>query len=439
LIKRIEADGVKFLSLQFTDLLGTVKSVDIPAHRVPDALEQGVWFDGSSVEGFARIQESDMQLHLDTSTYQILPWSAPERRRARVLCDIYNTDGTPFEGDPRYILKKQLARAKEMGYSFNVGPELEFFLLKPTNSGSVQAVPHDVGSYFDFSASDEAQRVRNAIVLALEAMGLEVEMSHHEVALGQHEIDFKYGEALRTADNSVTFKYVVKAVANAHDLLATFMPKPIFGINGSGMHTHQSLFSADGKNMFFDANDPFKLSPIAYSYLAGQLKHARALAAIVAPTVNSYKRLVPGYEAPVNLAYSSRNRSAAVRIPMYTPSPKAKRIEVRFPDPSCNPYLGFAAMLMAGLDGIQNKIDPGEPLDKNIYDLPPEELAKVPSCPATLEAALDALERDQDFLLAGEVFTPDVIETWIDYKRKHECDAVRMRPHPYEFMLYYDA
>src|SRR5512136_2608278 len=425
LIKRIEADSVKFVSLQFTDLLGTVKSVDIPAHRVPAALEQGVWFDGSSVEGFARIQESDMQLHLDTSTYQILPWSAPERRRARVLCDIYNTDGTPFEGDPRYILKKQLARAKDMGYSFNVGPELEFFLLRPSNGNSGQAVPHDVGSYFDFSASDEAQRVRNAIVLALEAMGLEVEMSHHEVALGQHEIDFKYADALRTADNSITFKYVVKAVANAHDLLATFMPKPIFGINGSGMHTHQSLFSLEGKNMFFDPDDAFKLTPIAYSYLAGQLKHARALAAIVAPTVNSYKRLVPGYEAPVYVCWAQMNRSALVRIPRYTPgNDKATRIELRYPDPSCNPYLAFTAMLAAGLDGVERKLKPPAHVNNvDVYHLTPDEVAArgIPVLPGSLAEALDALSKDEMLQAAlgtnlYEAFVRAKTAEWDDYR-----------------------
>ncbi len=439
LIKRIEADSVKFLLLQFTDLLGTVKSVDLPVHRVPSALEHGVWFDGSSVEGFARIQESDMQLHLDTSTYQILPWSAPERRRARVICDISNTDGTPFDGDPRYLLKKQLARAREMGYAFNVGPELEFFLLRPANSGSIQAVPHDVGGYFDFSASDEAQRVRNAIVLALEAMGLEVEMSHHEVALGQHEIDFKYDDALRTADNSVTFKYVVKAVANAHDLLATFMPKPIFGINGSGMHTHQSLFSLDGGNLFFDPNDTFKLSPIAYAYLSGQLKHARALAAIVAPTVNSYKRLVPGYEAPVYVCWAQINRSALIRIPRYTPgNEQATRIELRFPDPSCNPYLAFASILAAGLDGIEQKLMPPPNVNNiDVYHFTPDELKErgIGVLPGTLEEALLELERDETVRgVLGEHAYEDYVRI-----KKEEWDDYRIRVSQWELERYLET
>lgn len=439
LIKRMEADGVKFLSLQFTDLLGTVKSVDLPVHRVPTALEHGVWFDGSSVEGFARIQESDMQLHLDTSTYQVLPWSAPELRRARVICDIYNTDGTPFEGDPRYILKRQLARAKDLGYAFNVGPELEFFLLKRLNGEQVQAVPHDVGSYFDFSASDEAERVRSAIVLALEEMGLEVEMGHHEVALGQHEIDFKYADALRTADNSVTFKYVVKAIAAAHDLLGTFMPKPIFGINGSGMHTHQSLFSLEGKNLFFDANDPFKLTPIAYSFLAGQLKHARALAAIVAPTVNSYKRLVPGYEAPVYVCWAQMNRSALIRIPRYTPgNDQATRIELRFPDPSCNPYLAFAAILAAGLDGIEKQLTPPPNVNNiDVYHFTPAELQErgIAVLPGTLEEALLELDRDEVIRnVLGEHSYGDYVRIKMD-----EWDSYRIRVSQWELEQYLET
>jgi glutamine synthetase len=439
LLKRITDDDVKFVSLQFTDLLGTVKSVDLPAQRIGNALAQGVWFDGSSVEGFARIQESDMLLRLDPSTYRVLPWSSPERRRARILCDIYNTDGTPFEGDPRYILKRQLARAQAMGYQFNVGPELEFFLLRNNNGERVQAVPHDVGSYFDFSARDEAQRVRSAIVLALEAMGLEVEMSHHEVALGQHEIDFKYGDALLTADNSITFKYVVKAVAVEHDLLATFMPKPIFGINGSGMHTHQSLFSAAGKNLFFDANDPYHLSPIAYSFLTGQLKHARALAAVVAPTVNSYKRLVPGYEAPVYVCWAQMNRSALIRIPRYTPgNDQATRIELRFPDPSCNPYLAFAVILAAGLDGIEQKlVAPPNVNNVDVYHFTPAELKErgIATLPGTLEQALEELENDTVIRAAlGDKLYEDYMRV-----KRDEWDDYRIRVSQWELERYLET
>ena len=438
-LKRVQEDGIKFVSLQFTDLLGAVKSVDIPAHRLPTALDQGVWFDGSSVEGFARIQESDMLLQLDTSTYQILPWSAPERRRARIICDIYDTEGKPFEGDPRGILKKMLAKAKALGYQFNVGPELEFFLLKRTDGERVEAVPHDVGSYFDFSAKDEAQRVRSAIILALESMGLEVEMGHHEVALGQHEIDFKYGDALKTADNSITFKYVVKAVAAEHDLYATFMPKPIFGINGSGMHTHQSLFSLEGKNLFFDPNDPIKISSLAYSYMTGQLKHARALAAIVAPTVNSYKRLVPGYEAPVYVCWAQMNRSALIRIPRYTAgNDQATRIELRFPDPSCNPYLAFAAILAAGLDGVEKKMVPPPNVNNvDVYHFTPEELKArgIATLPGTLEEALHELEQDE---VVRNVLGKQLYEDYVRVKMG-EWDDYRIRVSQWELERYLET
>jgi len=437
LLKKIKEDNVKFVSLQFTDMVGAVKSVDMPLHNIEGAVEDGVWFDGSSVEGFARIQESDMRLILDLDTYAVLPWSPADRRRARIFCDIYMPDGAPFEGDPRGKLKRALEKLGERGWVYNIGPEPEFFLFKDNGAGA-HPVPHDVGGYFDFSADDDAVRVRTELMEALMSMGIEVEVGHHEVALGQHEIDFRFANALKAADNVLTLKYTVKAIAAQHGLTASFMPKPVFGINGSGMHCHQSLFDDKGNNLFFDAKDEFHLSATAYSFIAGQLKHARALAGVVSPTVNSYKRLVPGYEAPVNLAYSQRNRSACCRIPMYSPSPKAKRIEYRCPDPSCNPYLAFSAIVMAAIDGIQNKISPGEPLDKDIYDLPPEEAAAVPKAPGSLDAALDALEADHEFLLRGDVFTDDVVKTWISYKRKNEVDAVRLRPHPYEFCLYYD-
>jgi len=287
LFQRIEADDVKFISLQFTDVTGTVKSVDIPAHRIQEAVEEGVWFDGSSVEGFARIQESDMRLVLDTNTYAVLPWTPVEARRARVFCDIYLPDGSGFPGDPRGTLKRILSKIEERGWIYNVGPEPEFFLFKRNGPQSIHPVPHDVGGYFDFSANDEAVRVRTELMLALESMGLQMEMGHHEVALGQHEIDFRFADALQTADNVLTLKYTVKAIAAQHGLVASFMPKPIFGINGSGMHCHQSLFDRSGENLFFDANDEFNLTGLAYGFIAGQLKHARSLSAVVAPTVNS--------------------------------------------------------------------------------------------------------------------------------------------------------
>ena len=399
LLERIKADGVKFISLQFTDVTGAVKSVDMPVHRTSEAIEDGIWFDGSSVEGFARIQESDMRLVLDADTYAVLPWTPAEVRRGRVFCDIYMPDGTPFPGDPRGTLKRQLARLAERGWTYNVGPEPEFFLFKRNGSESIHPVPHDVGGYFDFSANDEAVRVRSELMDALATMGLEVEMGHHEVALGQHEIDFRFADALHTADNVLTLKYTVKAIAAQNGLVASFMPKPIFGINGSGMHCHQSLFNTQGQNLFFDANDEYHLSQLAYGFIAGQLKHARALSAVVAPTVNSYKRLVPGYEAPVYVGWAQINRSALIRIPRYTRGrDKSMRAELRFPDPSSNPYLAFSVMLAAALDGIDNQMPCPTPLNNvNVYHLTSEERAamNIAELPGSLAEAIRELSHDQ--------------------------------------------
>ena len=405
LYDRIKEDGVKFISLQFTDVTGTVKSVDIPMHRIEVAVKNGIWFDGSSVEGFSRIQESDMQLILDPDTYAVLPWSPPEARRGRVFCDIYTPDGSPFDGDPRGALKKILSRVKQRGWKFNVGPEPEFFLFRrngdlPENTlMTIHPVPHDVGGYFDFSANDEAVRVRTELMAALETMGLQVEMGHHEVALAQHEIDFQYDDALQTADNVLTLKYTVKAIAAQHGLIASFMPKPIFGINGSGMHCHQSLFDLKGNNLFYDEKDEYNLSQLAYGFIAGQLKHARALAAVVAPTINSYKRLVPGYEAPVYVGWAQINRSALIRIPRYTTGHvETVRAELRFPDPSANPYLAFTVMLAAALDGIDNQLPCPKPLNNvNVYHLTEEErLAQnIAQLPGSLSEALRELDADQ--------------------------------------------
>lgn len=396
ILKRAEEDHIKFVSLQFTDVTGSVKSVDIPPARLKDALEDGVWFDGSSVEGFARVQESDMRLVLDPDTYAILPWSPAELKRARIFCDIYNPDGTPFPGDPRGILKRMLNEIDVRGWVFNIGPEPEFFLFKRNGAESIHPVPHDVGGYFDFSASDEAVVVRTELMEALEMMGLDVEAGHHEVARGQHEIDFRFTDALQAADYVLTLKYTVKAIAAQHGLVASFMPKPIFGINGSGMHCHQSLFTKDGRNLFFDNADEYKLSKLAYGFIAGQLKHARALAAIVAPTVNSYKRLVPGYEAPVYVGWAQINRSALIRIPRHMEGrDNSVRAELRFPDPSANPYLAFAAMLAAGLDGIENELTCPEPLNNvNIWYMTPEERAarNITELPDSLADALRELD-----------------------------------------------
>jgi glutamine synthetase len=399
LLTRVGEDQVKFIALQFTDVTGSVKSVDIPAQRLSGALEEGIWFDGSSVEGFARIQESDMRLVPDPGTYAVLPWTSVEFRRARLFCDISQPDSTPFPGDPRGTLKRILDKIQTRGWTFNVGPEPEFFLFKRNGPDSIHPVPHDVGGYFDFSANDDAVRVRTQLMDALAGMGLEVEMGHHEVALGQHEIDFQYAEALRAADNILTLKYTVKAIAAQNGLVASFMPKPIFGINGSGMHCHQSLFDSEGSNVFFKADDDFALSKEAYGFIAGQLAHARSLAALVAPTVNSYKRLVPGYEAPVYVGWAQINRSALIRLPQYTPGrEKSIRAELRCPDPSANPYLALTAMLAAGLDGIDRGLHPPEPLnDVNVYHLTAEERAErnIAELPGSLAEALRELEEDE--------------------------------------------
>ena len=439
ILKQVREDDVKFVCLQFSDVTGVVKSVDIPVDRLEGAIEQGVWFDGSSVEGFARIQESDMHLVPDVETYAVLPWSTPERRRARVFCDIYSPDGKPFPGDPRGVLKRVLQRIGSRGWKFQVGPEPEFFLLRRNGPAEVHPVPHDVGGYFDFSASDEAQRVRTELMLALSSMGLEVEMGHHEVALGQHEIDFRFDDALRTADHVVTLKYTIKALAAQHGLVATFMPKPIFGINGSGMHTHQSIVDRDGENLFYDGGDPYRLSAVAYGFIAGQLQHARAMAAVVAPTVNSYKRIVPGYEAPVYVCWAQVNRSAMIRIPAVgRTSSQATRAELRFPDPSCSPYLAFAVMLAAGLDGIDQKLACPPPVnDLNIYEMSAEELDQlgIAQLPGSLAEALDALEQDPVLV---EALGPEVYAAFTRAKRA-EWDAFRTQVTDWEVKHYLEV
>jgi glutamine synthetase len=415
----VEKDGVQFVSLQFTDVLGTIKSVTIPVGRLEDALEEGVWFDGSSIEGFARIYESDLVLIPDVDTYRVLPWSAVERRRARIICDVYGPRGEPSLCVPRQVLKRTLALAAEMGYTYNVGPELEFFLFKrnggPDRDHPTRPVPHDVGGYFDFSPRDEAQQVRSEIILALEALGMHVESSHHEVATGQHEIDFRYADALTSADNAATFKYTVRGVAASHGLYASFMPKPIFGINGSGMHTHQSLFDLEGRNLFYDGDDDYDLSRLAYNFIAGQMEHARALAAVVAPTVNSYKRLTPGYEAPVYVCWAQLNRSSLIRVPAHGMEMSATRIELRCPDPSTNPYLAFAAMLAAGLDGIERDLTPPAPVNEDVYDFDQGDLDEraIGTLPGTLAEALDALERDE---VIKEALGPQITDVFMRAK-----------------------
>jgi glutamine synthetase len=396
----IDEEDIDFLRLQFTDILGTVKNVSIPAHQAEKAFTEGIYFDGSSIEGFVRIQESDMRLDPDPDTFAVIPWEQHDgAASARLICDVIDTStGEPFVGDPRTVLKQAIARAEEMGYELNAGPEPEFFVFEKDENGRATTNTHDAGGYFDLAPKDLATDLRRDIINTLEAMDFEVEASHHEVARGQHEIDFKYDDALSTADNIATFRSVVRATAELHDVHATFMPKPIAGINGSGMHTHLSLFE-DGENAFHDGDDEFNLSDTAYQFLGGILEHAPAITAICNPNVNSYKRLVPGYEAPIYVAWSDVNRSALVRKPAAR-VPAASRIELRSPDPSCNPYLALAVMLHAGLDGIEKGIEADDPVRENIYEFTEEDREQrgIETLPSTLGQAVDALEDDEVIL-----------------------------------------
>ncbi|SEW16126.1 type I glutamate--ammonia ligase [Natrinema salifodinae] len=397
-LDEIEEQDVDFLRLQFTDILGTVKNVSVPARQAEKAFTEGIYFDGSSIEGFVRIQESDMRLKPDPETFAILPWRQKEESAAaRMICDVYDTStGEPFEGDPRRVLKNALERAEEMGYTVNAAPEPEFFLFEEDEDGRATTTTNDAGGYFDLAPKDLASDVRRDIIYGLEDMGFEVEASHHEVAEGQHEINFTYDDALTTADNVATFRTVVRAIAAQHDLHATFMPKPIPRINGSGMHTHLSLFTEDGQNAFHDEDDEFNLSEEAHAFTAGILEHAPAITAIANPTVNSYKRLVPGYEAPVYVAWSDRNRSALIRKPAAR-TPAASRVELRSPDPSCNPYLALAVMIHAGLDGIENDLDCPDPVRENIYEFDEQKREEygIDTLPSNLGEAVDALEADE--------------------------------------------
>lgn len=392
--------AVQFVDMQFTDIFGVLKAVTIPVHKLKDALEHNVWFDGSSIEGFTRITESDMYLKPDMNTFAVLPWTKNgEDVTARLICDVYLPDGTPFEGDPRNILKRQMDEVHKLGLTFNTGPELEFFLFKKGENGELTPLPHDDAGYFD-QTTDLGLQIRRHMAFGLDEMGIEVEALHHEVAAGQHEIDFKYADAVTTADNAISLKLTLKAVAQRMGLLATFMPKPIFGINGSGMHVHQSLASLDsGANAFYDKSGMYGLSEIARHFIAGQIKHIKAMNAIMNPTVNSYKRLVVGYEAPVNAAWGQRNRSALIRIPRVSPgvADKATRCELRCPDPAANPYLTFAVMLAAGLDGIKNKLEAPAPVEENIWHLTPKEMKKrgIKTVAGSLKEALEALRDDE--------------------------------------------
>jgi glutamine synthetase len=460
------AEQVKMVDFRFTDMPGVWQHFSVPARQLNEEMfEEGIGFDGSSIRGFKEIHESDMLLMLDASTAFIDPiYQVPT---LAIICDVFDPiTREPYGRDPRYIARRAETYLKQTGIAdiSYWGPEPEFFIFGDVRYGSsvneaFYAIDSPEGwwnsgkdlgpnyggqiapkrGYFPTPPTDTLQDVRSRIVMAIESAGVPVEVHHHEVATaGQCEIDMHFDSLVRMADNVMIYKYMVKNVARQNGLTATFMPKPLFGDNGSGMHVHQSLWKS-GVNLFFDDAGYAQLSDMARYYIGGLLKHAPALLALVAPGTNSYRRLVPGYEAPVNLAYSQRNRSAVCRIPVYSKSPKAKRIEFRAPDPTCNPYLCCAALLMAGLDGIQNRIDPGEPMDKDLYGLPPEEARLIKQVPGSLSEVLEALEADYEFLLKGDVFSEDMLKTYIAYKRETEVDPVRMRPHPYEFTLYYDV
>ncbi len=429
--KICKAEGVRFMRLQFTDIHGANKNVEVPSSQFAKALDGEIMFDGSSIEGFTRIEESDMLLHPDLDTFRVFPFNGEQGKVARLVCDVKQPDGSDFDGDPRTCLKRQVARAKKLGYELMVGPEVEFFLFHLDPEGAPSVRTHDVGAYFDLAPVDKGEECRRDVVMALEAMGFEVEAAHHEVAHGQHEIDFRYGDAVGTADNVATFRFLVRHVAREHGLHATFMPKPIFGQNGSGMHCHQSLFK--GKtNAFFDAKAEYQLSRVAMHYIGGILRHAKGFVAITNPIVNSYKRLVPGYEAPTNVAWSERNRSPMVRIPARRGI--GTRCEVRLPDPSCNPYLAFAVMLAAGLDGVTQKLDPGPPVNKNVFQMSQREKRrlKIDELPATLSDALDALEKDKVIM---DALGPHLAESYIAGKRQVWTEFLAT-VHPWELDRY---
>jgi glutamine synthetase len=470
--KLIKDNNVQIIDLKFNDLPGLWQHFSIPPKELTemDDIQTSIWvdgigFDGSSIRGFQKIQESDMILIPDPATARIDPiCQAPT---LSIICDIKDPlTKQPYTRDPRYIAKKAEAHLKSSGVADQSfwGPELEFFVFDDIrfdqtencgyyyvdsiegewNSGreehpNLGYKPRFKEGYFPVPPHDSLQDIRSEMILTMDSVGIPVEVHHHEVATaGQCEIDMKFDSLVNMADKVLWYKYIVKNIARRHGKVATFMPKPLYGDNGSGMHTHQSLWK-DGKPLFFDEKGYALISQLCKWYIGGLLTHAPALMAFCAPTTNSYKRLVPGYEAPVNLVYSARNRSAAARIPVYTAQPKAKRIEFRPPDPACNPYLAFSAMLMAGLDGIEKQIDPGDPLDKNTYELTPDEQARLKTVPGSLEESLRALQEDHEFLLKGGVFTQDVIDVWLEYKREVEIDAVRLRPHPWEFYLYFDV
>ena len=431
IIRMVKEQDIEFIRMQFTDIFGQLKNVAITSSQIEKAVNNEIMIDGSSIEGFVRIQESDQYLRPDLDSFTILPWRPQQGKVARLICDVYNPDGTPFVGDPRGVLKKVLKKAADMGYSFNVGPECEFFLFETDDEGKPTTKTGDEAGYFDLGPLDHGESTRREICLALEQMGFEIEASHHEVAAGQHEIDFKYADAITAADDIMTFKLAVKSIAQKNGLHATFMPKPVFGINGSGMHTNMSLFK-DGKNAFYDADGDKKLSKTAYSFIAGILHHIKGMVAITNPLVNSYKRLVPGYEAPCYLAWSASNRSALIRIP--AARGQATRVELRCPDPTCNPYLALAVCLAAGLDGIEKGLTPPDEITENIFamDEATRDAKGIKSLPGSLKAAVDALKADE---LICEALGDHVVSHYTEGKYA-EWDAYRTHVSNWEISKY---
>jgi glutamine synthetase len=432
-LQRAEQLKVEFVKLQFTDVFGTTKNVALPVNQLEKALDGDIMFDGSSIEGFVRIEESDMYLKPDMETFCLIPWQSEYGNVARLICDVYTPEGKPFPGDPRGNLKRIIREAEDAGFVLNAGPEAEFYLFERTEDGLPTTLTRDHGAYFDLSPVDMGDEVRRAMVTELQGMGFEIEASHHEVGEGQHEIDFKYAGALQTADNVTTFKFVVRKIAMSYGLHATFMPKPLYGKAGSGMHIHESLFKKGGKvNAFYDENGKYQLSKTALHYIAGLLTHARGYCAITNPLVNSYKRLVPGYEAPVYIAWSEKNRSPLVRIPARRGV--GTRAELRCPDPACNPYLALAVTLKAGLDGIRRKLDPGDPVNLNIYHLTDEERKQrnIRSLPGNLTEALDELEADD---LIKSALGEHIYDKFMTAKRI-EWDEYRQQVHHWELDQY---
>ena len=431
ILAMVEENGVKFIRLQFTDILGTLKNVAITDRQLEKALNNQCMFDGSSINGFVRVEESDMYLRPDLDTFVIFPWRPQQGKVARLICDVYMPDGTPFEGDPRYILKKAINKAEAMGYTMNVGPECEFFLFEVDNDGNPTLKTNDKGSYFDLGPIDLGENARRDMTLALEDMGFEIETSHHEVAAGQNKIDFKYADALVTADNVTTFKYVVKSIAQRHGLYATFMPKPLHGVNGSGMHVNISLIK-DGKNAFYNEEDQLGLSSVAYNFIAGVLKHIKEICPITNPLVNSYKRLVPDYEAPVYIAWSAKNRSPLIRVP--SARGEGTRIEFRSPDPSSNPYLVLACLLLAGLEGIKDNLEPPKCIDRNIFNLSREERKRenIENLPESLHEAIAYMQKSD---LVKEALGKNTFEYYIKAKEV-EWDNYRTQVHQWEINSY---